>query len=384
MAWIVPTDFSTGRLVTAVDWNVELGTTGNMSMTVPAIVLAAGDLAYATGPHAIARLPVGAEGALLAVAAGLPAWSTGPLALAAGSAAAPTYSFSGRTDTGVYSPAAQTLALATGGTERVRVDGAGNVGVGTTTPAQLVHASSTATHARFQAQTTAAGKVAGLLLSANGVDWEIQHRGSLNSPNNRLAVFYSGTERWFLDAGGGLLAATDNAYDIGSGGQNRPRHVYIAGTYFAAGNIQIDGGWTGDCFPATDNMYTCGKGANRWVALYAANGIIQTSDPATKDVERSVPPEELLAVALRTNLYAYRHKELDEAGAERRIDPKDDRRWRHVGVMAPEADALISPDHRNVNPQTTASIALGAVRGAYEALKAEIDAIRAELATRRN
>jgi hypothetical protein len=38
------------------------------------------------------------------------------------------------TDTGVFFPAANTMAFSTGGTERVRVDSAGNLGVGTSSP----------------------------------------------------------------------------------------------------------------------------------------------------------------------------------------------------------------------------------------------------------
>jgi hypothetical protein len=51
-----------------------------------------------------------------------------------GSAAAPTYTFTGDTNTGIYSPGADQVAVATNGTGRLYVDSAGLVGIGSGTP----------------------------------------------------------------------------------------------------------------------------------------------------------------------------------------------------------------------------------------------------------
>jgi len=54
---------------------------------------------------------------------------------AAGSAAAPTITATGDTNTGIFFPAADTIAFAEGGAEVMRIDSSGNVGIGTSSPA---------------------------------------------------------------------------------------------------------------------------------------------------------------------------------------------------------------------------------------------------------
>jgi len=56
-----------------------------------------------------------------------------------GTAAAPSYTFSssGNSDNGMYLPAANSLGFSTAGSERVRVDSSGNVGIGTGSPTSI-------------------------------------------------------------------------------------------------------------------------------------------------------------------------------------------------------------------------------------------------------
>ena len=53
---------------------------------------------------------------------------------AAGSAAAPTITATGDANTGIFFPAADTIAFAEGGAEAMRIDSSGNLGIGTSSP----------------------------------------------------------------------------------------------------------------------------------------------------------------------------------------------------------------------------------------------------------
>ena len=62
----------------------------------------------------------------------------GQVQLGAGTVAAPALSTTGDTNTGIFFPAADTMAFAEGGAEVMRIDSSGNVGIGTSSPGSLL------------------------------------------------------------------------------------------------------------------------------------------------------------------------------------------------------------------------------------------------------
>jgi len=72
----------------------------------------------------------GASGDPLTVAGTFVASGGATIAASAGTSASPSIHFSSDTNTGIFSPAADTIAFAEGGVERMRIDSGGNVGIG--------------------------------------------------------------------------------------------------------------------------------------------------------------------------------------------------------------------------------------------------------------
>jgi hypothetical protein len=84
-----------------------------------------------------------------------------------GTAASPSYSFGASSTTGIFSPATNIIGFSTGGSERVRIDASGNVGIGTTSPTNILSLGN-ASARKFWIENTAAGTVGRALTIAAG------------------------------------------------------------------------------------------------------------------------------------------------------------------------------------------------------------------------
>ena len=83
MTWTAGTDVATGEVLSADKWNAYMGNAGSIMETGVAKVTTAGDLIYATGANAVARLAKGTARQALAMNAGAtaPEWQNSPQSL---------------------------------------------------------------------------------------------------------------------------------------------------------------------------------------------------------------------------------------------------------------------------------------------------------------
>ena len=107
------------------------------------------------------------------------------------------------TNTGMFFPAADTIAFAEGGTEVMRLDASGNVGIGTTTPGVRVHVAGPGSPEVSIRSTEAASWKARLSFGNASVRWEVG--SDINAVGNNNLYFYdamAGVERARITAAG--------------------------------------------------------------------------------------------------------------------------------------------------------------------------------------
>lgn len=147
---------------------------------------------------------------------------TSPLLSAGlGTAAAPSVTFTGDTNTGIWSPAADTFAVSTGGVERLRIDSAGDVGIGTNNPLRPLHiVTSGATNAAAYLQNDT-GDATIFLRSQDTGAVSIQF-GDTTAFNSGLLQYTNSTDLMMLRSTGAMTfqsgGATERARIHASGG----------------------------------------------------------------------------------------------------------------------------------------------------------------------
>jgi hypothetical protein len=180
---------------------------------------------------------------------------SGPLGAGDGGAAAPAIGFAADPGCGLFRPGANMIAIATGGTERLRLSASGNLGIGTSTPAAALHVvQPTATMVTVEA-TNAGATDTQLRIVTPDRDWRIGQNV------------------------GGVGVGSLIFYDVTAGA---PRLIAEPGGAFRPG---MDGG------------QTLGTAAARWSLLFAATGVINTSDARDKRWRGGASAAEMRAAA---------------------------------------------------------------------------------------
>ena len=124
-----------------------------------------------------------------------------------GSAATPAVQ-GADTNTGIFFPAADTIAFTEGGTEVMRIDSSGQVGIGTSSPTRLLTLSSSGANTRVQINNTVSGKNFGLYAADDG-------NSTINyGTSSDLLFTESGTERMRIGSSG-YMQGTVNGLGAG-------------------------------------------------------------------------------------------------------------------------------------------------------------------------
>lgn len=129
-----------------------------------------------------------------------------------GTSALPAHTFKTSTDTGMYAPSAGLLGFSTSGSERVRIDSSGNVGVGTTSPTEKL---SVAGNIYSTAHIYAGNDST---FSWYGYNTRIQG----NSSSNYINMITNNTSALYINSTGGIgIGTTSPSYKLDVSGTIR-------------------------------------------------------------------------------------------------------------------------------------------------------------------
>ena len=184
-----------------------IDTNGNELLKVTATASAVNELTLANAATGGAPA-LSATGGDTNIGIALTPKGTGGVVFPAGAVGTPSITTTGDTNTGIFFPAADTIAFAEGGAEVARFDSSGRLGIGTTSPNRLL--SLYATQPVFQITNVASGNTQGTIQYqvSGSTDFVLDNQGS--GSGGIISFSQAGTERARIDSGNLLVGTTSN------------------------------------------------------------------------------------------------------------------------------------------------------------------------------
>jgi hypothetical protein len=195
----------------------------------------------------------------------------------------PGFSFKENSNTGVFHPSNDAVAITTGGTERLRVDYVGNVGIGVTPSSYKLDVMSG--RLRVTGDGTAGAIRVAPLVSSNASTIAFYTNSNL-SGTGAGDYWVIGQNAYSAGAGNlgvgtenvGLIMAFSNNGNVGIGGINGSAKLHINGDVLANSNIRSSVGTLGPCFTLVpENSYIDVSPGNKAIL----NSLGEAGNPAT-------------------------------------------------------------------------------------------------------
>ena len=215
----------------------------------------------AAGSGTSVGLNVGA-GKTLAVAGTMTVTGSASVVFAAGSAAAPSITTTGDTNTGLFFPAADTIGFTEGGVESLRINSSGQVGIGTASPGYRLTVSGGATSLAAN-QYLRFGD--GLFASSDG------------SVDN---YFFTGSTalRWRNSADNAELMQLTNTGNLGIGTASPSSKLHVVGS----GNPTITLAGSDAAYTSIFSMVAAGGGSSVINANGGSNALVLQTNSAER------------------------------------------------------------------------------------------------------
>lgn len=240
-----------------------IDTNGNELLKLTATASAVNELTLANA--ATGGAPVlSATGGDTNIGIALTPKGTGGVVFPAGAVGTPAITASGDLNTGIYFPAADTIGFAEGGVEAMRIDSAGNVGIGTSSPGAKLEIGSLGV---FRMQTGAT--VFNVTPTAGATDFLVSNTSNAASG---FAWSTNSTERMRIDSSG----------NVGIGTSSPGAKLHVTGT-----EVRLQGSASFYSFYDTAGTTRAGYLQNNAGALNFVGELAQPMQFYTNNTERA-------------------------------------------------------------------------------------------------